>query len=426
MKKTTRRSFILKAAAGLAACGWSGRVCRAEADETLEPWRPGNLDLHFIYTGCGENMFYRLPDGTAVLNDVGEFYRPADLAEVPLLPSPDRLGGDWVSRYIRRVYHEREIDYALFSHWHSDHIGHALFDVPKSGKADYRFRVNAQGERICGFRCVTEDFRIRRCFDHQYPARGTYGTQDSSMDLLAPWIELEKKNGLEIEPFKVGALDQIRLQRDPEKYRGVFSIRNLCANGVVWDGRGGTVDYAAEHAAADERDKGRVAQNMHSMGFVMRYGKFSYLNCGDLQGIAHKMLDGTRACWDEAVGRAVGKVSVCKMFHHACEYDMSEGLVRNVRAGCYVCCMWAPRQSNPLAMARMLAAADDRNPPLILPQLLTPLQSDWLQARGLALSRPQAVHIVVRVEPGGERYRAYMLDARSEEPRVVARVERTC
>ena len=257
MRRSTRRSFILEAVAGLAACGWSDCVCGSEAGETLGAWQPGNLDLHFIYTGCGENMFYRLPDGTAVLNDVGDFYRPADLAEVPLLPSPNRLGGDWVSRYIRRVYPEREIDYALFSHWHEDHIGHSSFDVPKSDKADYRFRVNAHGEKICGFRCVAEDFRIRRCFDHQYPARGAYGTQDSSMGLLAPWIEREKRNGLEIEPFRVGTLDQIRLQRDPERYRSVFSIRNLCANGVIWDGRGGTVDYAAEHAAADEREHHR-------------------------------------------------------------------------------------------------------------------------------------------------------------------------
>ena len=426
MRNVTRRSFIGGAAAGLAVWGWEGCVSRTDGTATLAAWQPGNLDLHFIYTGCGENMFYRLPDGTAIVNDVGDVYRPKDLPEVPLLPSADRLGGDWVARYIRRVYPEREIDYALLSHWHDDHVGHSRFDVPKSEKADFRFRVNGNGEKINGFRCVTEEFRIRRYFDHQYPLRGTYGTQDSSMEFLVPWVERERKNGLVVEPFRVGALDQIRMQRTPEKYRDAFSVRNLCANGVLWDGRDGTVDYAAEHAAADTRAPGVVSQNMLSMGFLMRYGRFSYLTCGDLHGIPHLRRDGTRAYWDEALGRIVGKVSVCKMFHHGCARDMSEGLVRNVRAGCYVGCMWAPRQSHPDSMARMLAAADGDERPLILPQLLTPLQADWLQERNLAFSRPKAVHVVVRVAPGGERYNVYLLDARDEAMRVVAQFERTC
>ena len=108
----TRRSFLEAClASGVAgALGWTGRAAEPSGNETFPGWKPGELDLHFIYTGCGENMFYRLPDGTSVLNDVGEFYRPKSLAEVPLLPSPDRLGGEWVSRYLQRVYPEREID----------------------------------------------------------------------------------------------------------------------------------------------------------------------------------------------------------------------------------------------------------------------------------------------------------------------------
>ena len=103
MKTTTRRSFLKAcAAAGVTGTlGWEGCVSLPDEGAVYSGWKPGELDLHFVYTGCGENMFYRLPDGTSILNDTGDFYRPED---------------------------------------------------------------------------------------HQYPARGTYGTQDSSMNLLGPWV----------------------------------------------------------------------------------------------------------------------------------------------------------------------------------------------------------------------------------------------
>ena len=100
-----RRDFLKNATAfgALAATG----IVKGESPEVGKPypgWKPGEMDLHFVYTGCGENIFYRLPDGTAILNDTGDFYRPRDLDQVPLLPSPDRLGGEWMTRYLHRVY----------------------------------------------------------------------------------------------------------------------------------------------------------------------------------------------------------------------------------------------------------------------------------------------------------------------------------
>ena len=54
--------------------GWEGCVSESGDDAVYPGWRPGELDLHFVYTGCGENMFYRLPDGTSILDDTGDFY----------------------------------------------------------------------------------------------------------------------------------------------------------------------------------------------------------------------------------------------------------------------------------------------------------------------------------------------------------------
>ena len=142
--QSTRRSFLSQSLLALFASVPGFRLCAAEKQK-FPGWNPGELDLHFIYTGCGENCFFRLPDGTAVLNDVGEFYRPRDLRHIPLLPHAKLLGGEWTSRYIQKMYPEKTLDYAVFSHWHSDHIGHSSYDKPRRPEADFRFRTLPDG-----------------------------------------------------------------------------------------------------------------------------------------------------------------------------------------------------------------------------------------------------------------------------------------
>ena len=420
----TRRSFlgVCLASGAAGALGWTGRAAEPSGNETFPGWKPGELDLHFIYTGCGENMFYRLPDGTSVLNDVGEFYRPKSLAEVPLLPSPDRLGGEWVSRYLQRVYPEKEIDYAIFSHWHADHIGHADFTWDKCAEGDWRYRTLPDGRKVDGFLCVAEDFRVRRCYDHQYPNRGAYGSEDSARRLLESWLEAQGEKGPAVEPFKVGAVDQIRMTRDPKRYAD-FSIRNICANGVIWDGWDGTIDLAGEHVKATGAKS--VNQNVLSAAFVIRYGKFSYFATGDLQTQVFRRADGCAVDFETAVGALTGPVTVCKMGHHGCSNAMGGGLLRAVRAQTYVSCMWCPQQAHPESLDRIVATpAADGSRPLILPQLVCLSQRDWAKRRGETLAHLGAVHVVVKVFPGGERYRVYLLDAHDESMRVLATFDR--
>ena len=421
-----RREFLEMVLASAAYTGFEGCACLEEVGAVYPGWKPGELDLHFIYTGCGENMFYRLPDGTAILNDTGEFYRPNDLARVPLLPSADRLGGDWVARYLKRVYPERTIDYAIFSHWHSDHIGHARFEGDgKQGsnpKEAHRYRVTPDGRKVNGFLSVAEEFAFRRYFDHQYPNRGAYKSQDSSMSLLVPWVEEQQKRGLIVEPFKVGALDQIALQRDPVRFGQLFSIRNVCANGKLWDGGNGFRDFAAEHVAATGKDK--IPQNILSMGFVLQYGRFRYWAGGDVHRF-FKTRDGKTVDFEALVGEKVGPVSLCKMNHHGCGDAMSQGFVDAVRAQAYVACMWCPRQAWPESLERICRTpSHDGKRPFVVPQLVTDIQENAPNRAKYALDSSGASHVVVKVLPGGERYRIYLLETADESMRVKAVLER--
>ena len=431
---TDRKSFIGGAATAFAlgaAPSWLVKAGEGlDAADRLPPWKPGELELHFIYTGCGENMFYRLPDGTAILNDVGDAYRPKDVAYTPLLPSPDRLGGEWTSRYIQRVYGERVIDYLIFSHWHDDHIGHAGFGRANTPDMDYRYRTTADGRKIDGFLCVAEDFGFRRYFDHQYPERGTYKSQGSCMQLVAPWVEEQKRKGLAVEPFKVGALDQIALLRDPGKYKGVFSVRNVCANGRLWDGMDGVRDYAAETVAATGVQS--LPQNMLSMGFVIQYGRFRYWTGGDIQPNFRKQGFSTKdgpVNYEAEVGRRVGQVTVCKTNHHGCGDAMCADFIRAVRAQAYITNVWSHWHVDKGTMERM--SSRELHPdfdPLIIPNFMPTDRAEKFRDMPFMNNVPpetkDGAHVVVKVAPGGETYRIYLVDARDESMRVRACLER--
>ena len=103
---------------------WSGKN-HPLAGKKLPPWKPGEFQVHFIYTGVGESLFLIFPDGTTMLLDCGDFDAAArgDKA-VPILPNPSRHAGEWIARYVTRVNPAiTDVDYMLLSHYHSDHGG---------------------------------------------------------------------------------------------------------------------------------------------------------------------------------------------------------------------------------------------------------------------------------------------------------------
>ena len=68
-----RRSFMKSAAQENEkdVTVWSGKN-HPLAGKKLPPWKPGEFQVHFIYTGVAESMFWILPDGTTMLLDCGD------------------------------------------------------------------------------------------------------------------------------------------------------------------------------------------------------------------------------------------------------------------------------------------------------------------------------------------------------------------
>ena len=68
------------------------------AGKRLPPWKPGEFQVHFIYTGVAESMFWIMPDGTTMLLDCGD--HPAitrGKLAIWVLPNGKRHAGEWIA-----------------------------------------------------------------------------------------------------------------------------------------------------------------------------------------------------------------------------------------------------------------------------------------------------------------------------------------
>ena len=404
----TRREFAVRglmAAGGsvLAGCtvgGWR----KEESDCRCPGWRPGEFDIHFIQTGVGEQTFFIFPDGTTMLLDCGDLYVQAYLKHVPRQPSAERLGGEWVSRYVQRLIPERKIDYFVLSHYHSDHCG----------APELRSETTSDGRSVCGIARFSEDFDVGHYFDHQYPEVGLYAhDQDQAMlEMLNVWIShMRRKCGMVRHSFSVGALNQISMLRSPSAYPS-FSVRNLFANARYWDGGSGTVDYAKRYFAMHPGAGGKIPENTLSLGMRFEYGPFKAYFGGDIDNPDHEAL----------LGPVVGPVDVCKTNHHACPSSMGAAFCRCVRAQAYLSSVWSPNQIDARNLVNMSSRELYPGERVVLPGFLPEVKRREYADRDFMRDfLPVQGHSVIKVAPEGKTFRLFVLDSADESMRVLCR-----
>ncbi|HEY6211512.1 MAG TPA: MBL fold metallo-hydrolase, partial [Vicinamibacterales bacterium] len=207
-----RRAFALLLFAALPAFAQSGAP--------LPPWSRGALDIHQISTGRGNAALIVFPDGTTMLVDAGAAGDGQKIADTDPRPNASRTAGGWIVRYLQRMNVDR-LDYAVLTHWHGDHIGQV---TPASAASkDGRYKLTGITE-------VGDAIPIATLID-----RG--------MAYMPPPDDPTLQNykafaaGLTRETIRVGANDQIKLRREPDAFAN-FEVRNVAANGMVWNGQG--------------------------------------------------------------------------------------------------------------------------------------------------------------------------------------------
>jgi len=388
----SRRSFL----GGASAFAVAGCAQVPLAEEDAVRWHPGELLVHFLHTGTGEQTFFQFPDGTTMLLDCGHVKRkPAYVESVPPCPSDRLTGGGWTARYLSRILDRREIDYVMVSHWHDDHV--------------------------MGLSDVAKDFTFRHWLDHQGRRLGAHACDPSpdSLRFAREFVPSAVSRGMTAAAFEPGACDQIALLNDTGRRYAGFEIRNLAANGVLWDGRSGTRDFAAEHVRITGKDA--IPENRLSAAFRLRYGAFTYYSGGDLEQ-TFRTEEGERD-WEAAVGAVCGPADVCKTNHHAYWNAMHAGFVREIRARVYLSSVWSPNQVNdrnlPVICSRELYPGERTVYFGTLPKEKTDAYAGRPFLRDIA---PAQGHVLVKVPEGGRAFTVFTLAPGDEAtPQVTSR-----
>ena len=102
---------------------------------------------------------------------------------------------------------------------------------------------------------------------------------------------------------------------------------------------------------------------------------------------------------------------------------MDEAFVRAVRAQAYVACMWCPGQMAPKTLKTIMAHSDPAILPNLMPSKRRAKEADESYMKNILV--PHVAHVVVKVLPGGNAYRIYLLEAHDESMNVLSVVEKS-
>ncbi|MDO4576118.1 MAG: MBL fold metallo-hydrolase [Planctomycetia bacterium] len=416
-----RRDFckLVTAAGTLPFAGTT--LAAEESPEVGKPfpaWKEGEMELHFIYTGVGENAFYIFPDGTSLLMDTGDRDWEHDkkrLGFIDILPDASRRPGEWVARYVERVNPSgKNVDYLVLSHFHADHCGYVLGQAPMT---------QGRGENYCltGLAEVGEflhfDTAMDRCSPDYENVTPEWTRTSPEFQFYTPFIRYKQKtDGLKLEKFEVGKQDQIQLRKNAAKFPD-FHVRNLCSNGSYWTGNEGEViDVLAMHP----KNAHRGLENPLSLAAVFSYGPFRFYTGGDLTG--HLLNEaGQNYDYEGCVGRVAGPVDVCKGNHHSYRDAMVPSFVREIQSTVYVLCVWDVHHIQDNTMTNMTSRELYPGDRLICPTFVPKVQRELYQDKAWWSDVVTCGgHVVVKVLDGGKQYKVYYLSANDENHTVKA------
>ena len=415
-----RRDFLKTSslAAAAALLDWQDALAAgrraAAVGKPLKAWKPGEFQVHFIYTGVAESMFLIFPDGTSMLLDCGD-HDALSRGEkaVPALPHAGKHAGEWIARYVERVNPAgKHVDYMMLSHYHCDHGGSEKFYAGKvqRGGGDYFLSGFSQVAEFLDF-----DKAIDRCwptYDDPIPLLDDGAMQLTHMRKFYDYMS--KERGMAIEKFRLGATDQII----PLKAACPgFSVRNISANGRLAYPDGAIRDLYAERK---KNAPTRLNENGMSLGMIFSYGPFRFYTAGDFSD-KWKLADGSTFQIEDAMAEVCGRADVAKLNHHG-HYSMPEKLVSALQARVWVSCVWDQLHN----VAPVLERLSDRNLypgdrivcPGIYPARRRAEDAGQAFVSDIRRESYEGSHLVLTVPKGGKRFSITYLSAADESMEV--------
>jgi hypothetical protein len=377
-----------------------------EIGKPLPAWSRGVLDIHQISTGRGNAAFLIFPDGTTMLVDAGAANDGVKMADTDPRPDASRTAGGWIVRYIQRAMAPAapHLDYALLTHFHADHMGAPTAQSLPSKSGKFKLTgITEVGEAI------PIDTLIDRGYSYLPPP------EDAMLKNFQAFVS-EYKDRMREETIKVGRADQIVLRHDAKAFPN-FEVRNVAADGMVWSGNGDdahSIFPPLESTAAADKP----SENMCSIGLRIRYGKFDYFTGGDMPGVPDTGAPEWQSV-ETAVARVIGATEVHVANHHGSIDPESVGFLSTLRSSVIIVPAWSATHPSQDSLKRMMAARLYPGPHDIF---ITTLREPTKASIGSRVDQLKAQHghIVVRVAPGGDEYRVFVLDDMSDSGNVVA------
>ncbi|WP_161991890.1 ComEC/Rec2 family competence protein [Flagellimonas algicola] len=365
-----------------------------ESSKRLPLWEEGYLDIHHINTGSGNSTFFVLPDGTTMLFDAGSMdkegfekkYTP--LKATSPVPDNSKPTWEWISNYIKQVAprgHQDSIDYALVSHFHSDHYG-SLAEL---------------GREIPFGKIIDRDSPSL-----SFPVDlATYLKDD---EIFQDYMTFISEENVPTEALEVGSKSQIHLKKDQAKYPS-FSIRNIKTNATIWTGN---EEETRELFTAEDITSfynGGYNENPLSLAIKISYGPFDYFTGGDNTGLQGYGLPP----WfdvETPMAKVVGPVEVTTLNHHGNRDATNAFFVETLDPQVVVQQLWCSDHPGQEVYQRLIYQDDETSSRHIFSTNMHPetlvTYGPWFKDNYKSLQG----HIVVRVAPNGSTYQVYILD----------------
>jgi hypothetical protein len=271
--------------------------------------------------------------------------------------------------------------------------------------------------RLAGITEVGTALRIHTMIDRGWPDYAYPAPlEDPVVDNYRAFLAAQNARGLNVERFQSGASAQIRMLHAPRQHAG-FEVRNIVGNGELWTGTGASARPLFPDIASLPRADWPT-ENMCSLGIRITYGAFSFYTGGDQQGTADPGFPSWHAV-EPLIAPTIGPVDVHVVSHHGSPGAASDAFLETLASKVVVIPSWAASHPGPDVLKRIV---NNRFPPaerLIFATDMRPSARTVIGARADALAAPPG-HIIVRVDPGGERYHVIVTSNEDERDTVLA------
>ncbi len=374
-----------------------------QTKQLLPRWKKGELDIYQISYGLGNSCYFILPDGTTLLIDAGAINENYPREVHPIaLPNSDKSAGTHIVGFIKSVMPEinHQIDYALITHFHDDHIGFPGKYNALSSNGKYRLTgITEVGESI-----VIKKLLDRGWPDYNYPRKLNNEMVENYRNFIS---YKQTTTGLKIEKFQPGVKNQIKLLRDYKKYNSTFSIRNIVGSGILWTGEGSNV-YSLFPDSIPAKITDQLLENACSNAIKINYGKFNYFNGGDIEGI---VMPGIPDWLDveTPVSKVIGKIDVAVMDHHGYKNSENDVFLSKANQEVYIVPAWASVHPDSVVLKRVIAENTRSIPPYVFSTSLLKENKEMNKNLWPKVTSKEG-HILIRVEPGGKIFNVFILD----------------